>query len=80
MGALLPLQLRPVRSTMRCSDLNNSMIRIVEKDHNKIIRPAYKKVFFNILHHSFRISLQSLQKVLISSGGQNAKWIGQKVA
>jgi len=41
------------------------MIRIVEKVQNKILRPVYKKVFFNILRHSFRISHQSLKKVLI---------------
>jgi len=54
-----------VLCTLGCSNFNNSMTRIVEKAHNKIIRPVYKKVCFNILHHSFRISLQSLQKVLI---------------
>jgi len=41
------------------------MIRTVEKVQNKILRPVYQKVFFNILHHSFRFSLQSLQKKLI---------------
>jgi len=41
------------------------MIKIVAKVQSKILRPVYKKVLFNILHHSFQILLQSLQKVLI---------------
>ena len=40
------------------------MIRIADI-HNKVIRPINKNLFFNILHHSFQILLQSLQKVPI---------------
>jgi len=38
----------------------------IRQDSNRIIlRPVNEKTFFSILPHSFRISFQSFQKVLI---------------
>jgi len=51
--------------------LRKLRITILEMVQNKILRPIYKEPFFNILPHSFRILVQSFQKLPLGPRKKN---------